>query len=160
MMTAASIEPYAPRAISTLSPLRIRDWTLKRYAIRYGEAPFDDRRFESGRAFALAALPSPAVIPGRCGVGFMIEHQGNRIDYIVLAWWDRQNELPLRVYVREAGAEWRAARGSESVCVWDMQVLWAERQAYVATAMSGMPANSYVERDALAFIEDAPRRRS
>jgi hypothetical protein len=55
----------------------------------------------------------------------------------VLGWWDRDNELPLRVFVRDTadGEGWRAARGSESVCVWDLQVIWAEREAYVATVM-------------------------
>jgi hypothetical protein len=135
-----------------LSPLRFSGWTLKRYSIRYGDAPFQPTRFDAGRALAMGTLPSPAVAPGRIGMGFLIEHQGNRVDYVVLGWWDRDNELPLRVFVRDEGQQWRAGRGTESVCVWDLQVVWAERQAYVATVMRGMTPEAYATHDTLAVI--------
>ena len=130
-------QEYAPRPITPRGVLRHGDWELKTYGIIYGPVEFDASRFEGGRRMALQALPAAAVAPGRAGVGFIIEHQGRDIDYLVLGWWDRDNELPLRVFVRDAadGEGWRAARGSESVCVWDLQVIWAEREAYVATVM-------------------------
>ena len=70
---------------------------------------------------------------GRPGVGFVIAHQGQTANYTVLAWWDRENELPLRVFVDEAknGDGWRPNEADESVCVWDLEILWKERQAYV-----------------------------
>lgn len=153
-MTSA-IQPYAPRAIAKLASLQFGGWALKRYSIRYGDAPFDESRFGEGRAMALAALPQTATAPGRTGVGFLIEHQGNGVDYVVLGWWDRQNELPLRVFVHGAGQQWRPAQGAESICVWDLQVLWAERQAYVATVMKGAPPEAYSSHDTLALISAA-----
>ena len=140
----SSIQPYAARPVVTLTPLRYAGWTLKLHGIRYGSAPFDESRFDAGRALALAQLPSPATAPGRPGVGFFIEHQGNGVDYLVLGWWDRENELPLRVFVCEPGGQWRQARGAESVCVWDLEVIWAEREAYVATIMAGQSIDAYV----------------
>lgn len=152
---------YSPRPLARLADLRSSDWTLKRYSIRFGTAPFDAARFDGGRALALGALPIPAKVQGRCGVGFLVEHQGNSVDYLVLGWWDRENELPLRVYVRDAGTSWRAAHGGESVCVWDLQVIWAERQAYVGTVMN--PAISdgvaaYLQHDTLSVVTDAPEQ--
>ena len=78
-------------------------------------------------------------------MGFVIEHQAIGIDYLVLAWWDRENELPLRIFVRErdAQAAWRTARGGESVCVWDLEVIGAERDAYIATVLDGGDGGSY-----------------
>jgi hypothetical protein len=98
---------------------------------------FDERRFSGGIELALAALPQPARTDERPGVAFLILHQGNGIDYTVLAWWDRENELPLRVFVcdRPGSNDWRHARDSESVCVWDLQVIWAEREAYIRTVL-------------------------
>lgn len=56
----------------------------------------------------------------------------------MLCWWDRENELPIRVFVRQHdGSPWRPAQGSESVCVWDLQVICFERDAYVHTVMAG-----------------------
>jgi hypothetical protein len=155
------MKPYAPRPISRLQDLRSGDWTLKRYSIRYGDAPFDAARFDGGRAMALGALPIAARDQGRCGAGFLIEHQGEAVDYLVLGWWDRQNELPLRVYVREGGAAWRTAKGGESVCVWDLQVIWAERQAYVDTVMNRASRDGvadYLRHDTLSLVSDAGER--
>jgi hypothetical protein len=88
---------------------------------------------------ALKSVPGGANDAGCPGAGFVIAHKGDGIDYIVLAWWDRQNELPLRVFVREHGESWRVARGSESVCVWDLQVIGFERDAYVQHMMRAQP---------------------
>ena len=126
---------YRDRPITAHGLIAHNDWTLKSWTIVYGTAPFDASRFVEGRALALTVLPIPAQTDERPGVGFLIEHQGNTVDYIVLGWWDRENELPLRVFVRDGGP-WRPAQGSESICVWDLQVIWNERTAYVASFLS------------------------
>lgn len=148
-----TIEPFRSRDITSLPWLEHQGWTLKRYAINHGATPYHESRFDEGRSLALAALPPSPTGPGRVGAGFLIEHQGNLVDYLVLAWWDRQNELPLRIYVREPSADWREARDAESVCVWDLQVIWAERQAYVSTVMAGRDAGDYL------LIDTAPAAR-
>ena len=132
------MHPYSPRPIRFLGIRTPGGWRLKHYAITYGPRSLDEAVFEPGLAMALAALPEPATTEGRPGVGFVIAHQGRGADYVVLAWWDRENELPLRVFVREQrdGAAWRPAQESESVCVWDLQVLGFEREAYVATLLA------------------------
>jgi hypothetical protein len=78
------------------------------------------------------------VAAGRPGVGFAILHQGATIDYFGLYWWDGQIELPARVYVRGPKG-WRLAAGGESFCVWDLRVIWWEREAYVTTVLAGRP---------------------
>ena len=128
-----SCTPFEPRTTTRQGLVATAGWRLKHWRIVYGDGPFDDARFAAGRAMAMAALPRPAVTDERPGVGFLIEHQGNATDYVVLGWWDRQNELPLRVFVRDG--EWRPARDSESVCVWDLEVIWREREAYVTRVL-------------------------
>jgi hypothetical protein len=90
-------------------------------------------------SLALESFPKVAVTPRRPGVALLIRHQGRTADYVVLGWWDNENELPLRVFVRDPRTGWRPARGSESVCVWDLEVLWAERNAYVAAVLTDAP---------------------
>jgi hypothetical protein len=125
-------------------------WDLKQYAVVYGAAVFDMTRFRDGFALALQLLPTSAQTNERLGVGFVIYHQGKVMDYVVLAWWDRENELPLRVFVNERNAgAWRDAQGSESVCVWDLEIIWAERNAYVDTILGkhvAMPRQAYLQR--------------
>ncbi|HZE88141.1 MAG TPA: hypothetical protein VE404_01270 [Verrucomicrobiae bacterium] len=79
--------------------------------------------------------PDTGASPGRPGLAFAIAHQGRGANYVVVCWWDRENELPTRVFVEESG-RWRPAEGSESICVWDLQVLWFERETYVATLLA------------------------
>jgi hypothetical protein len=130
------MEPFAPRRVEILASVRHESWDLKRYAISYSpDASPDLARFEPAMRLALDCLPEPAITAERVGVGFVILHQGRDVGYLVLAWWDRENELPLRVFVLEQGAPWRPARDSESVCVWDLEVIWAERMAYVETVL-------------------------
>ena len=130
------MKPYAPRRIVQNDKLSADGWDLKRYSITLPESVIEPARFEEARRLALAALPAPARTAHRLGVGFLVEHQGDGVDYCVLGWWDRENELPIRVFVAEPGARWRPARGSESICVWDLEVIAAERAAYIATVLA------------------------
>ena len=128
-------------------------WRLKVYSVSYDGSPPDWSVFDPSLALADAALPSPAKAPGRVGVGFVIAHSGRGMWYTVLCWWDRENELPIRVWVAEqngAAPSWRPAAGSESVCVWDLDIIWQERQAYVETLLVlGFPApdEAYLKHD-------------
>ena len=78
------------------------------------------------------------VAEDRPGIGFVIFHQGRGEHYLVLNWWGLENELFNRVYVREFEAEsnWRRALDRGAACVWDMQIIWHERQAYVRHVLS------------------------
>ncbi|HXE57383.1 MAG TPA: hypothetical protein VNK43_05240 [Gemmatimonadales bacterium] len=135
------MHPYAPRPIRFHGVRAAADWRIKLYSITHDGSELDWSDFEAGLRLAWAELPQPAVTLERPGLGFLVAHRGRTAHYLVLGWWDRENELPVRVFVRdveEGGdpAAWRPARGGESFCVWDLQVLWFEREAYVATLLS------------------------
>ena len=132
-------ECFAPRPTRFLGIHEHAGWRLKMYSVVYGGEELQRKALDEPLAAALRALPVPAVSAERPGVGFLILHQGRGGDYLVLAWWDRENELPLRVFVKsnsESPAHWRTAQGGESVCVCDLEILWREREAYVRTVMS------------------------
>ena len=159
------MQPWAPRPIRSHGIRSHGEWRLKRYSIVHGAEPADWsaywREFEPGVGRVLADLPHPARTPVRPGVGFLIAHRGRGASYVVLGWWDRENELPLRIAVRdhEPGAAWRAAAASESVCVWDLEVVGHERGAWVATVLGG-PAGELDDRVSryLASVLEFPAR--
>lgn len=126
--------PYQPRPVLFHGVDAHDGWRIKRYAIHLPDEAFRPERFTVARPLALEALPRPAAAQGRYGAAVVIEHQGACADYLVLGWWDRENELPIRVWVRDGG-DWRPARSGESVCVWDLAILWSERQAWVRHGM-------------------------
>ena len=128
--------PYQSRPVAFLGVESLAGYRLKVYAIQHGNRAFARERFAAGWALAAGALPQPVVNAGRPGAGFVILHAGRTGDYVILCWWDRENELPTRVFLSDAG-EWRPATGGESFCVWDLRVIWHEREAYVGTVLSG-----------------------
>jgi hypothetical protein len=148
---------YAARPIRALPLLQARGFALKRYWIDLqAELAPDESEWSPAIALAVDVLPTD-VDPARPGVGFLILHRGRGADYLVLGWWARENELPLRVIVRYPGtddAHWRAARGDESVCVWDLEVIAHERAAYVASFLGGL--DHAAARDAYLAIHRAP----
>jgi hypothetical protein len=133
------MQRYEPRPIRFDRVRDVDGWRLKVYTVTYGTTPVDWSGFDPAMALIDAALPRPPITESRHGVGFVILHQGRTALYGVLGWWDNENELPLRVFVRglERSSEWRPARASESVCVWDLQIIGFERDAYVATLLTG-----------------------
>lgn len=143
------MQPFATRPIRFLRVHDSAGWKIKLYSIVYGDAWFSEGEFEPGLKLALASLPDPAVTPSRAGVGFCVLHRGNGADYVVLGWWDRENELPTRIFVRPHNEQaFRPAKGSESFCVWDLQVMGFERDAYVSTLLArpALGAEAYLHR--------------
>jgi hypothetical protein len=109
-------------------------YSIKRYDISRGEA-INDELYREGVDRAINMLPQPAVTPDRPGLALLIRHSGVGAHYVVLAWWDNQNELLTRVLVRDDLA-WRDADGRYSFCVWDLEVMWDERNTYVRHVLS------------------------
>ena len=131
------MKPFEPRPIQFLRIHEHEGWRIKLYSIALDAAAVDEDGFAQGLVLALAALPQPATTQERPGAAYCVMHQGRGADYLVLGWWDRENEMPVRVFVCPAEEDaWRAARGSESFCVWDLQVVAFERDAYVATVLA------------------------
>jgi len=127
-------EPYAPRPIRFLGLHDHAGYRIKLYSMTYGDPPLERATFDPGLQLALPDLPQPAVSADRPGVGFAIYHQGRGWHYLVLNWWDNENELPQRIWVRERGqpnSNWRRAAENQSICVWDLQLIWFEREMYV-----------------------------
>ncbi|MGK7911543.1 MAG: hypothetical protein AB4050_08695 [Synechococcus sp.] len=69
---------------------------------------------------------------------FAIFHDGANAQYLVLAWWGNENELFTSVSVREPWG-WAVDSDKYSFCLWDLEILWAERNIYIETMYSGNP---------------------
>lgn len=136
------MEPYSPREIRFWGLREPGRWALKLYSVLYGPGPVDWEGFEPALQMAERQLPKVDESRGRPGLGFLIAHQGRTGDYVVLAWWDHENELPLRVWVRRGRDKpWCPAKDGESVCVFDLEILWAERRAWVETMLTKAEPN-------------------
>lgn len=63
---------------------------------------------------------------------FAIFHHGAAHLYLVLAWWGNDNELFTSVSVKTASG-WVEQPDRYSFCIYDLEVMWEERQAYIDT---------------------------
>ena len=145
-MNEIGFTPYEHRQMRFLELHERNGFTLKLYSVVFGDSDFDMARFVTGLEIATSEVPTADASNGRPGVGFAILHQGNAMDYVVLGWWDRENELPLRVFVRESEV-WRPAGTNESLCVWDLEIVWFERNAYLQSILCdrGASIENYLE---------------
>ena len=137
MNTCTISEVYKPRPIHFHEIRDTNEWKMKIYTITYGEKLLEWLVYEDGFAKAFAKLPHPAVNEHCPGIGFAIAHQGRRMHYLILCWWDNENELFTRMFTRGFSANdlWHEASHNVSFCVWDMQVLHFECNAFVETIL-------------------------
>lgn len=140
---------YSPRPTRALGVVEKRGWRLKRYRIHAPGRQFDGQDWEKGIESIAGLLPQPPRAAARAGVGFVIEHPGRGIDYLVLCWWDAENELFNRVLTCNPATPgaWVLATSGTIACVWDLAVFNFERDAWVETMLGARPdADAYLAR--------------
>ncbi|NEQ42706.1 MAG: hypothetical protein F6K00_03730 [Leptolyngbya sp. SIOISBB] len=122
---------FKPRRIETSS-----DWLdsdgIKLYTISAtGKAVV-----KSDYLSQLQVVKSQKRVDWKCVPSFVIFHEGSNAKYLVLAWWENENEMFVSVSVREQSG-WLVDSGKYSFCLWDLEILWAEKNIYIATMYSG-----------------------
>ena len=125
---------YAPRSIVNVAGIAEQDG-LKLYTIAAHDGPVDATAYLD----QLAILKSQQAVPWQVTPAFAIFHDGAQFAYLVLAWWGNENELFVRVAVREADG-WVVAPERYSFCLWDIDVMWFERGSYIRNMYSGSPS--------------------
>ncbi len=77
---------------------------------------------------------------------FAIFHQGQSMAYLVLAYWGNDNELFTTVSVLTDNG-WLVDAQQYSFYLWDMQVMWFERNSYIAHMYGEQPADIVAYRN-------------
>ncbi len=139
-----SFNEYAKRRVQPLRPFEFAGWRLKVYGVNVEGRNVDHSLIESARNAAQDLLPQPATAPpDRYGLGFMIVHAANDVDFVVICWWGAQNELLLRVLTAPAGQpeQLRQHLNTDGPigCVWDLGVIWGERESWTKHIMRPEP---------------------
>ncbi|MFM2478513.1 hypothetical protein [Celerinatantimonas sp. MCCC 1A17872] len=73
---------------------------------------------------------------------FVIFHQGASMKYLVLAWWGNDNELFTSVSVEDETGHWITDSERYSFCLYDMEIMWWERNSYIETIDCSHPSLS------------------
>ncbi|MDQ8201860.1 hypothetical protein [Pelagicoccus sp. SDUM812003] len=123
---------FAPRPLHHFPP-ESDALKLKRYTLSAATATIDCSAYEE----RLKIVLSSKGIDWETTPAFVIFHEGVALRYLVLCWWGNDNELFLDVSVEEQG-KWISAGDRYSFCLWDMEVMWHERNAFIKHLYSGV----------------------
>jgi hypothetical protein len=129
---------YRTRPVRFLELWQWRGWRMKVYGISArAETPPEALVWEA-KEIARGRLPQPAVTDDRYGVGYLIVHDGENGDYVLVDWWSNQDIVQHHPYGAPKGRpgtleyHWPPGAG---FCVWELAVCWFEREAWVETVL-------------------------
>lgn len=125
---------FVPRRLDAL-PAGLDADGLKLYSISVRDEPAVFQDYAARLQQVKAARPQLdwASLPA-----FAILHEGVERRYLVLAWWDNQNEMFTSVSVSEQG-HWLEDPTRWSFCLFDLEILWAERNFFVQALYGERP---------------------
>lgn len=112
---------------------------LKQYDISYSGDNVNPTTFSAGFQLAESMLKSEKSFIDS-NYGFCIRHSGVREDYLVICYWANENECFIKVFIGY-DSHWRPAL-DESFCVWDLKIIWFERESYVKHVLSSTKQHS------------------
>ncbi|PXV52876.1 hypothetical protein SAMN04487785_106222 [Dyella jiangningensis] len=125
---------YRPRPIESLPADTDADG-LKVYTIAATSVPVDVTRYLP----RLHAMKQARPIAWRSTPAFAICHEAANARYLVLGWWGNDNEMFIAVAAQDATG-WVEDLSRYSFCLWDMEVMWHERNAFVETMYGAVPS--------------------
>lgn len=85
---------------------------------------------------------------------FAIFHQGKSLAYLVLAWWQNDNEMFTRVAVHKDGT-WIIDAQQYSFCLYDLEIFWQERNIFIDSIDCSTPNLLNYQRARRTFTKGA-----
>lgn len=131
-------DAYSPRSFSFLRLVESQGFKIKLYGIRYGGGQVDQALVDGALPVLLDRLETASQSQQHYGVGFACVHQGKTGNFAFIDWWSDENELHHHVYVSTEAAPETFVYVTPTgliACVWDLRLLWFEREAWVACAL-------------------------
>lgn len=140
-------EPYKTRPIRFIELWQEAAWKLKVYGIAYQRPLPRPELIEAAKRVARPYF-LPANGHTHYGVGFLGVHDGRGANFVFVDYWADENELHHHVYVSPSDKpellEYVTPTGLVA-CVWDLRVMWFEREAWVETVLAN-PTGPDIEK--------------
>jgi hypothetical protein len=134
---------YRPRPIVSL-PADTDVDGIKVYTIAA-----DDRAVDIAHYLPrMNAMKQARPVSWRDTPAFAICHEAASARYLVLGWWGNGNEMFIAVAAEDATG-WVEDMSRYSFCLWDMEVMWHERNAFVECMYGAVPSLEAYRADRL-----------
>lgn len=125
--------PYQQRPVRFLEIHQHSDWKIKLYSISVKNEFVSAENVQNAKqqlGFWLSKNSNSGL--ETYNIATLILHEGKEGCFAVINWWLDENMLQNFVYLSENGKDYKlfSANGI-TTCVWEMAVLWHERNAWV-----------------------------
>lgn len=134
-MSSGITRMYAPRPIRFLGLFNVGEWRIKAYSISVKSERVDPGTAEHVLALLPAWLANSNLynLP-TYRVATLVVHEGREGCFAIISWWIDENMLQTSVHLatdpEQRDFELFSDRGVFT-CVWELSVLWFERNAWV-----------------------------
>lgn len=141
-------EDFRPRPARFLGLWEIGGWRMKAYGLHAEHKRVLPELVNAARDLAATVLPHAS---DAYGVGFIGVHCGRDSNFIFIDWWANENELHHHVFVSSLEKPLELAPAPDGViaCVWDLQVIWFERNVWVEKVLNnsrGADVEAYLKK--------------
>lgn len=128
------MKPYKPRPIRFIEIFHFNDWKIKVYSISYRNEYVSEKfilKAKENLGEWLVKSNSTALETYKTAT--LILHEGKEGCFAIINWWIDENMLQHFVYLSSnEDAEYNLYSNSGIItCVWELSVLWFERNAWV-----------------------------
>lgn len=139
-------EPYQDRPAWLIEVADISGWQIKFYGMCAAGISVNPELIEAAKSF----LEANAQFDSESGYGFSILHRGEEAVWLLLDWW-KQDILHQRLFCSELEkvSFQQGPPNHEMACVWELQVITHERDAWVEHVMTD-PSNANFD----AYLKD------
>lgn len=126
-------EPYRPRPTRMYRLIEPSGWVLKLYGVSYSWSAVDEQLLTAA-ADAAGAVVTSLDPTDTFGVGFVIAHQGQHAEWVLVHWWQTGGILAHRLLSRPPGSTDPLTLAAPQLvgCVWELPVINFERDCWVS----------------------------
>ena len=147
---------FRPRPVKFLGLWECRGWRMKVYGLAAEHQRLLPELVARAKDLAGKILPTDEETADCYGVGFLGVHCGRDANFIFIDWWANENELHHHVFRSSLENPLEITRAPEGLaaCVFDLQVIWFERTAWVEKVLSN-PKTPDLEAYLKKVLDDA-----
>lgn len=139
-MSRPVVQPYHPRPIRFLGVEVVGEWRIKAYSISVRAERIDEGTLAHVRTLLPGWLAQHTLYPlATYRVATLIVHEARDGCFAIVSWWIDSNMLQTFVHHAADPAQRDFRPFSDRgifTCVWEMGVLWFERNAWVEHVLS------------------------
>lgn len=133
------VNEFKPRVTGFMGLQKCNDWTLKCYGISIIKKPLGKEMLIGIKKYLPGWLKNAGLtdLPVY-KAGTLILHEGKEGCFAIICWWAGENMLQLFTYLarnEKPGIFELISDKGIVCCVWEMEVLWFERNAWVEEVM-------------------------